>query len=192
MDERSISHIPAVLESIKHDTESLGFKMSSDSQTGSLLATLAASKPSGHFLELGTGTGHGAAWILAGMDSLSALDTVESDEKLVAVAKKHLGHDSRVEFHVLDGAIFIEQAQGRLFDFIYADTWPGKFSHLDETLALLKTGGFYVIDDLLPQPTWPDNHAPRVPELLNKLESRSDLRLTQLCWASGLMIVSKK
>lgn len=34
------------------------------------------------------------------------------------------------------------------FDLIFADAWPGKFSHLDEALSLLSPGGFYVIDDL--------------------------------------------
>ena len=31
----------------------------------------------------------------------------------------------------------------------YADAWPGKFSQLEEALALLRPGGMYVIDDLL-------------------------------------------
>lgn len=188
---RKITSIPSVLKAIQEDTERLGFTLSSDAQTGSLLATLAASKPNGRLLEIGTGTGHGTAWILSGMDESSHLDTVDINKSLVAVAKKHIGDDARVTFHLMGGDKFIQQAQAESFDLIYADAIPGKFSHLDETLALLKPGGFYIIDDLLPQPTWPENHATRVAALIDELEKRSELRCTQLGWSSGLMLVTQ-
>ena len=56
-----------------------------------------------------------------------------------------------------------------------ADPWPGKFSHLDEALALLRTGGIYLIDDLLPQSNWPKGHAAKVPVLIDSLERRSNV-----------------
>src|SRR5262245_30825165 len=105
--------------------------MISEPQVGALLAGLAASKPGGRFLELGTGTGHGTAWLLSGMDSTSTLDTVDVDANVVAVARRHLAPDARVTFHVADGAAFIQQTAQERFDLIYADAWPGKFSHLD-------------------------------------------------------------
>jgi predicted O-methyltransferase YrrM len=43
--------------------KNLDFGMASDPLTGALLATLAASKPGGRFLELGTGTGGATAWL---------------------------------------------------------------------------------------------------------------------------------
>jgi predicted O-methyltransferase YrrM len=166
--------------------------MASDLQTGSLLSTLAASKAAGRFLELGTGTGLSTACILSGMDASSQLDTVDSETRWIAVAREFLGHDRRVTFHVADGAAFLSDP-GRLpYDFIFADTWPGKFTHLDEALALLKPGGLYIIDDLLPQPNWPEGHAPKVPVLIEKLHARNDLTVTKLCWSTGLMIVAKR
>ena len=53
--------------------------MASEPKTGALLAALAASKPGGRLLELGTGTGLGTAWLLSGMDADSHLDTVDTD-----------------------------------------------------------------------------------------------------------------
>jgi predicted O-methyltransferase YrrM len=159
---------------------------------GALLAALAASKPGGRFLELGTGTGHGTAWLLSGMDPTSSLDTVDTDSAVVAVARQHLQSDRRVTFHVVDGAEFLRQASRAQYDLIYADAWPGKFSHLDDALALLRTGGMYVIDDLLPQPNWPDGHAAKVPVLIADLERRSDFITVRLAWASGMMIVVRK
>ena len=48
----------------------------------------------------------------------------------------------------------------------------GEFSHLDEALELLSVGGIYFIDDLLPQPNWPEGHAPKVPALIDAIERK--------------------
>ena len=99
MNDQEINQKPEVLDAIRKDTEELGFTMASEPKTGALLAVLAASKPGGQFLELGTGTGLGTAWLLSGMDADARLDTVDIDADVVAVAKRHLGADSRVTFH---------------------------------------------------------------------------------------------
>lgn len=192
MDYLGTNRTPAAFSAIRSDTNALGFTMISEPKVGALLAVLAASKPRGRLLELGTGTGHGTAWLLAGMDSESTLDTVDTDSNVVAVAERHLGSDRRVIFHIADGADFITQAQKRRFDLIYADAWPGKFTHLDETLELLRPGGIYLIDDLLPQPNWPEGHAPKVPVLIQDLERRTEFTSVKLDWASGLMVVVRR
>lgn len=182
---------PVVLSALEADTQALGFGMASEARTGALLRALAASKRAARLLELGTGTGIATAWLLDGMDATSLLDTVDNDEHPLAIARRHLGHDARVRFHLADGAAFLAQAQPQSYDLIFADAWPGKFSELDRVLALLKPGGFYVIDDLLPQPNWPDGHAPKVPRLLETLAQRPDLTLCPLAWSSGLVIAVK-
>ena len=174
------------------DTAALSFTMISETKVGALLSALAASKPACRLLELGTGTGHGTAWLLDGMDAASTLDTVDSDERVVAVARQQLGGDARVTFHVRDGGEFLESCEPAQFDLIYADAWPGKFSHLDAALALLRPGGIYVIDDLLPQPNWPEGHAAKVPALVEDIERRTGFTTVRMAWASGLMLVVKK
>jgi len=192
MNDADIRRQPEAIRGIVSDTSAIAFNMISEGKVGSLLATLAASKPGGRLLELGTGTGHGTAWLLAGMDATSTLDTVDSDQTVVAVAKRHLGADRRVTFHVIDGAAFLRAATPGQFDLIYADAWPGKFSHLDDALALLRPGGLYVIDDLLPQANWPDGHAPKVPALIDEIERREKFATVKLAWASGLMLVVRR
>jgi predicted O-methyltransferase YrrM len=192
MNDLEINRTPPAFHAIVSDTNALDFTMVSEPKVGALLAVLAASKPSGRLLELGTGTGHGTAWLLSGMDSKSSLDSVDTDASVVAVAQRHLGSDGRVTFHIGDGAEFIQHAPSGQFDLIYADAWPGKFTHLDEVLALLRPGGIYVIDDLLPQPNWPDGHAPKVPVLIDNLERRNEFASVKLAWASGLMVVVRK
>lgn len=189
MNDHEISRTPAALAAILEDTRALGFTMASEPRTGALLAALAASKPGGRLLELGTGTGLGTAWILSGMDAKARLETVDNDASVVAVARRHLAADSRVTFHLADGGEFLVHSETDQFDLIYADAWPGKFSHLDEALSLLKVGGIYVIDDLLPQPNWPEEHAPKVPVLIDSLERRPEFTTVKLSWASGLMLV---
>jgi len=183
---------PRVVQAIQHDTSASGFTMASEPQTGSLLRTLAATKPAGAFLELGTGTGLCTAWILDGMDRQSTLTTVDNDDTVLAIAKRHLGGDPRVTFCLSEGAEFLETLRGQMFDFIFADTWPGKYHELDETLALLKPGGLYVIDDMLPQANWPAGHDVKAAALIAILEQRADLTITKLNWASGLIVATKR
>jgi predicted O-methyltransferase YrrM len=187
-DQESID-APTVLEAIYRDTEAVGFTMASEPKTGSLLRSLAASKPNGNFLELGTGTGVGTAWLLAGMDPGSRLVTVDIDANVVQIAQRHLGHDTRLTFQVMNGAAFLERSAPHQFDFIYADAWPGKFTHLDFALSLLRIGGIYFVDDLLPQASWPEGHTPKVSALIADLAQRRGFVSTQFAWASGLMML---
>lgn len=185
-------HRPPALDAIERDSRAISFSMASQFGTGALLRALATSKPGGSFLELGTGTGIATAWILDGMDSASTLQTVDSEARYVEVARRHLGGDRRVEFHIGDGVAFLAGLKGSWFDFIFADTWPGKFDHLDDALALLKRGGLYVIDDLLPQPNWPDGHGPNVDALVADLNSRAELVISKMDWCSGIIVAARR
>jgi predicted O-methyltransferase YrrM len=185
---------PVALKDIADATQAINFTMGSDLLTGSLLRTLAATKPSGAILELATGTGLATAWLLDGMDAHASLITVDQDEHVTAIAKRFLGSDLRVTFVTMDGATFIKamQKEGRTFDLIFADMPPGKFQLLDETLQLLRVGGIYIVDDLLPIPTWEPEHAPRVARLIATLEQREDLHVMKLNWSTGILIAVKK
>ena len=98
--------LPAALYGIEGETTAVGFTMISEHKTGALLRTLAASKPGGTFLELGTGTGASTSWILDGMDAAATLLTVDNEARFVEIARRHLGHDRRVTFHIDDCASF--------------------------------------------------------------------------------------
>jgi len=184
---------PTALAAIQADTQVIGFQMASDARVGPLLRTLAASKRVGRFLDLGTGTGLSAVWLLDGMGTESRLLGVDNDPALLAVAKRHLGHDERLQIVCDDGDRFIRQiaGEGQKFDFIFADMWAGKYRLLEETLNLLHPNGLYVIDDMLPQPNWPDGHQIKVNALIASLESRPDLRTAKMAWSSGVVVCAK-
>lgn len=184
-----VSESPDVLDAIVENTARLGFIMASEPKTGSLLRILAASKPGGRMLEIGTGTGISAAWLLDGMDEESSLVSIENDAECQAVAKNHLGHDQRISFICQDGEAYLQSVQDQRFDLVFADSWPGKFNGLDLALNVVAKGGYYIIDDLYPQPGWPEGHAPKVPVLVQELEGQQDLVSLKLDWASGLMVL---
>lgn len=183
--------VPPAFAAIEASTVAVGFPMASDPRTGSLLRTLAALKPAGRLLELGTGTGLGTSWLLDGMDRGSHLDSVDNDPAAVAIARQHLGGDPRLDLHVEDGGEYLAGLSGASFDLIFADTWPGKFTDLNATLDLVSAGGAYVVDDLLPQPNWPDGHQLKVDALLAAIHARPDYVATYLSWGTGILIASR-
>lgn len=121
----------------------------------------------------------------------STLVSVDNDAGAQRVALEHLGNDSRFSVVYADGGEWLEENPEKRFDFIFADAWPGKFSHLMLALNILNEGGMYIMDDLLPQKNWPDGHEPRVPELMSKIEGVPGFTSVRMEWASGLMLVVK-
>ncbi len=183
---------PAALPQLEARAQALGFDMSSDPKVGALLATLAASRPRGRILELGTGAGVGAAWLLHGMDAGASLLSIDTDEAIQGVAREFLAGDPRVQFAIADAGAMLVQAPRNVYDLIFADAWPGKFSHLDEAIAALKPGGLYVVDDLFPQPHWPPGHQATVDAYLARLAARDDLLIAPTDWATGVLIAAKR
>ena len=186
-----MKNINNTITAIAKETKAIGFDQTSDALVGRFLATLVASKSNAKILELGTGSGLSTAWIAYGMDIKSHLVTVDNDERLANIAKKYLGSDSRIDFRVGLGEEVIDEIEENSIDFIFADTWPGKYHYLDEALALLRVGGMYMIDDMLPQPNWPEGHDKKVDALIETLKHRDDFHMTQMDWATGVILCTK-
>jgi len=183
---------PATSPALCAATERLNFDMPSDARTGALLRTLAASKPGGRLLELGTGTGLATAWLLDGMDAAARLVTVDHDERVQSVAREMLGHDARIEFVLDDGVRFLHRQSAMSFDLIFADAWPGKYDARDVAISLVRPGGFYIGDDMLPQPNWPDGQQPRVDALLDDLRKDRNWSVVVPAWGSGFVIAVRR
>jgi predicted O-methyltransferase YrrM len=192
MTEELNQQLPKTYIDIDKATKLSGFTMASDVLTCSLLRTLAASKPSSKFLELGTGTGLSTSWILDGMGNDSTLISIDNDPLFLEIAKNNLGSDNRLNLIISDGGKWIEENRGQKFDYIFADTWHGKYLLLDEVLSMLTKGGLYIIDDMLPQPNWPEGHQEKAIKLVTYLEAREDLLLAKQVWATGIIIAVKK
>lgn len=192
MNDSNIQDKPEIHSAIEAKSEAIEFTMPSDLYIGTLLKTLITSRPKAHLLELGTGIGLSLSWMIDGMDKDSKLITVDNDPELISIVKTYFGKDDRVEIICEDGTEWIKNYEGRKFDLIFADAWPGKYSEIDEVLNLVKVGGFYVIDDMTAQPNWPKGHEDNVARLVTYLEGRNDFNLTKMNWSTGLIIAVRK
>ncbi|OIR25744.1 O-methyltransferase [Bathymodiolus thermophilus thioautotrophic gill symbiont] len=185
---------PLALDAIIQDTQKINFNMTSENDVGALLRTLAATKNNGcSFLELGTGTGMSTSWILDGMSNTDTLITMDNDQTLLDIANKYLGHDERLTLVCEEGDEFIQRIykEQKKFDFIFADTWSGKYQLLAQTLDMLNIGGLYIIDDMKEQENWPEGHELKVKELLEVLNSRIDLSVINMDWSCGVLLCTK-
>jgi len=192
MNDSNITDFPKVYSALEKLTKEIHFSMPSDPYIGTLLKTLITSKPNANILELGTGIGLSLSWMITGMDDSSKLTTLDNDPKLIKSIQEYFKNEERVTIINTDGATWIKNYTGQKFDLIFADTWPGKFYELEETLALVKPNGFYVIDDMITQSNWPVGHQQKVDQLIKTLENRRDFNLTKMNWASGIIIATKK
>jgi predicted O-methyltransferase YrrM len=192
MDDLTYIGFPAALSALQEKSNAVHFEMASEPLLGALLRVLAASKPGGRFLELGTGPGIATSWILEGMDADSTLISVDNDAAVQQIAAEMLGHDKRLTLVTEDGAAFLQKQPALDFDLVFADAVPGKYERLDDALSIVKAGGFYVIDDMLPQPNWPQGHAEKVPLLVQRLASHPDFLILPLVWAIGVVVAVRK
>ena len=111
----------------------------------------------------------------------------------VPVLGLHSGNKHVLGFVVADGADYLPRllADKRTFAFVFADAWAGKYHHLEEALQLLTAGGIYVVDDMLPQPNWPEDHPAKVATLVDTLVSHPDFQVARLDWSTGVIIATK-
>ena len=114
------------------------------------------------------------------------------DEACAAIAREVLGDDPRATFITEDGGHFIEKHANEQYDVIFADTWPGKFNLTEEALNMVAPGGLYIIDDLNPQPNWPEGHGSKVEALIAYLDTREDFFISKLNWSTGLILMTRK
>ncbi|UWZ82650.1 O-methyltransferase [Occallatibacter riparius] len=192
MNETLFLNPPAAVNAIEARTQELQFAMASEPRTGMLLRTLAATKPGGRILELGTGTGLATAWLLDGMDAASTLISVDTDEQVQQVARDVLGQDKRLTLLAVDACGFLWRQKQASFDLVFADAMPGKYVALDEALDLVKPGGYYIVDDMLPQPTWPEGHDQKAAALMEQLAQDTRFRSAAMSWASGIIVMVRK
>ena len=183
---------PAALAAIVTRTAALGFSMASEPAAGAMLRMLAATKPGGRLLELGTGTGLSTAWLLDGMDARAALVTVDNDPDVQAVARDALGADRRLTIVTDDAGSFLCRQDTIGYDLIFADAMAGKYEYLNKALALLRPGGIYIVDDMLPRDDWPADHARKVPALIAEIAQRPGFHSVNVAWSSGLMLVARQ
>lgn len=116
-----------------------------------LLETLAASRPAGRVLELGTAIGYGTLALARGAREGRVL-TVDRDPARLALARGYLERARVIErVELLEGeALTVVQTVVGPFDLVYIDGDKQDYRRaLDLTLPKVAVGGYVVIDNLL-------------------------------------------
>lgn len=180
--------LPSVLHGITATTEALELTMAADLLLGSLLRTLAASKPDGRFLQLGTGSGIATAWLLDGMTPGATLVSVDSNSDMTEHAQRFLGNNPRLTLHNTDPLQLLnDAAQLRdRFDLIVAAGQQGE-ALLDAASDVLAPGGILVASGLAGDGASAAEKAV-LDSVTASLERNSSLIITKLNWSSGIIL----
>jgi predicted O-methyltransferase YrrM len=183
---------PKYYYEILEKSKKIHFEMYSQEDLGLLLRFLTASKKNPQVLELGTGTGLSLCWIIDALGKKGSVISIEKEQDYLKIAAGFFGNDPRVQLIHQDAHLWIQDNKGAQFDLVFADTWTGKFTDFEAVLAMVKPGGFYLVDDLNFQSDWPRSHQDKVIILMEKLKCREDFFSLSLDEGSGFMVLCKK
>ncbi|CAA9397695.1 MAG: hypothetical protein AVDCRST_MAG75-1926 [uncultured Propionibacteriaceae bacterium] len=150
-----------------------GYVQASRTETGRLLATLAATR-SGTIAECGTGCGVGAAWLRTGAPKETRVITAELDPELAHGVMDMFAADDIDVMHA-DWTSLGEHAP---FSLIFLDAQSAKGWPHEEIIDLVEAGGMIVLDDFTPCATWPPLDRGRVDTL--RQEWLADERFTSV------------
>jgi predicted O-methyltransferase YrrM len=151
-----------------------GFVSATRSETGRLLATLAASRR-GTLGELGTGCGVGSAWLRSGANKDSHIVTAERDPDLAQAVAALFADDDAIEVLEADWTALMERGP---FSLLFVDAREAKLSGRDVVAEAVEPGGFVVLDDFTPSAVWPPMYEGRVDTL--RQEWLTDPRFTSV------------
>ncbi len=193
--------VPESVAAARQRAQAAGFELSSEAEVGQLLAALAAAVPeNGRILELGTGVGHGLAWIVEGLGARDDVEvvTVELDADTQAVARQ-ADWPGYATFVLGDGSDAVGEPES--FDLVFPDAPGGKLTNLAGTIAALRPGGVLLVDDMdLDRHTEPfvrDDGTtfdlrPALVEVRATLMDHPDLVCAELDCASGVIVAVKR
>lgn len=136
---------PLVASALRHSLER-GYLDATRSETGRLLATLAATV-SGPIADCGTGCGVGAAWLRTGAPATVPVITAELNPDLVGGVRELF---SASDVQITCGE-WTSLADTGPFSLIFLDREGVDQSGMDAVLALTQVGSLIVIDDFVPQ-----------------------------------------
>lgn len=150
---------PLVARALRYSLQQ-GYLEATRSETGRLLATLAAASP-GPIADCGTGCGVGAAWLRTGARPGTQVVTAEVNHDLVdGVRQTFAGADVDVSC-----ADWTSLAAKGPFALVFLDRGTAEKSGIEPVLEMAAVGGVIVIDDVACGHCWPPMLDGRVDEV---------------------------
>lgn len=142
--------LPALVSRALRKSLEVGYLHATRTETGRLLATLAAGRE-GTIAECGTGCGVGAAWLRSGAPARTRVLTIERQGRLAHQASD-LFRDADVEVLHADWPSLVEHGP---FSLLFLDAGTAAETDPGSVIALIAPGGMVVIDDFWPCESWP-------------------------------------
>lgn len=169
-----------------------------DSSTGAALRFLAAVLRAKAVVEVGTGTGDSARWLLAGMAPSGLLTSIDLDPTAQRIAREALAADgvprSRTRFITgLADQVLPRLAEGA-YDLMFVDAAPSGYPmYLEVGSRLLRPGGAIVFAGTNPPETADrhDSRAAALRELTQAIRADEGLVPVALPVGDGLLAVAR-
>ena len=169
---------------------------------GSIVRTLAAAIDAKNVVEIGTGAGVSALWLLDGMSAEGVLTSVDIEAEHQLIAKDAIAQagiaPNRVRLINGRAGEVLDRLTESAYDIVLIAGKPLELSdHIDRALTLLRTGGLLIIDRALwndkradPAQRDPDTVAMR--SAMETLASSEEFIGSLLPVGGGLLVAVKK
>jgi predicted O-methyltransferase YrrM len=120
---------------------------------GAWLRWFAGVRPARDVVELGSGIGYSALWLLAGMHHSGMLTTIEVDADRQARAQRVLGragHGQRVRSILGAALTVLPKLADHAYDLVFIDATPSEYpDYLRHATRLLRPGGLLIADHVM-------------------------------------------
>jgi predicted O-methyltransferase YrrM len=143
--------VDALIEQVEREGRSSGLPLV-QAPSGRFLRTMALAIGARHVLEIGTAIGYSALWMAGGLPPDGRLITIELDPARAEIARANIaraGRSEQISVIVGDAMRYLHKVAGP-FDLIFQDSHKPLYEPmLDRLVALLRTGGVLVSDNVL-------------------------------------------
>lgn len=146
----ALPDVPVLVTKALRKSLTMGYLDATRTETGRLLATLAASRH-GTIAECGTGCGVGAAWLRSGAPVTTRVLTAELEGTLAHQVSDMFAADGIDVLH----ADWSELRSAAPFSLLFMDATQALIADRDEVIDLVEPGGMIVLDDFTPSRSEP-------------------------------------
>jgi predicted O-methyltransferase YrrM len=169
---------------------------------GAVLRTFAAAIDAKNVVEIGTGAGVSALWLLEGMNSEGILTSIDNEAEHQLIAKDAISQagisSNRVRLIHGNSQEVIDRLTESAYDLVLISGKPLELSaHLERAQKLLRPGGLLIIDralwnDKLADPAQHDPETSAIRGVVENLALNEDLIGALLPVGGGLLVAVKK
>ena len=169
---------------------------------GAVLRTFAAAVDAKNVVEIGTGAGVSALWLLEGMNEEGVLTSVDSEAEHQLIAKDAISQSgispNRVRLINGDPQEVIDRLTEAAYDIVLISGRPLRLeAHLERALKLLRPGGLLIIDralwnDKLADSNQRDHETVAIRGVVESMATNEDLQGALLPVGGGLLVAVKK